>query len=71
MNNQVVRRLCVMVGLILFCADFVEARAKELSLRNRFALSVEIDTQKGMYFVKYRGQLWLGRGLVNVLAKDR
>jgi len=71
MNNQVARRLSVMVGLILFCAGFVEARAKELSLRNRFALSVEIDTQKGMYFVKYRGQLWLGRGLVSVLAKDR
>jgi hypothetical protein len=57
------------VALLLFCSRSFCARAEELSLRNRFGISVEIDAQKGMYAVKYRGQLWLGRGFVSVLAK--
>ena len=67
----IARRLCVAAGLLLFCPGFVGARGPELSLRNRFALSVDIDTQTGMYFVRYKGQLWLGRGFVSVLAQNR
>src|SRR5262249_14977974 len=63
--------LCVVVSLLLFCSRSFCARADELSLGNRFGISVEIAALSGMYAVYYSGQLWLGRGFVSVLAKNR
>ena len=70
-NRNVRVLLFVIVGLVLFCPASFCTRTEELSLRNRFDISVEIDPQKGTYSVKYRGQLWLGSGLVSVLANNR
>jgi hypothetical protein len=71
MNLQGARFLCVAVGSLLLYASILDAQAEDPSLRNRFGISVDIDSKKGVYSVKYRGQLWLGFGFVSVLANNQ
>lgn len=54
---------------LLSLAPYAESQA--LSLENSSGIFVGVDSQSGMYFVKYKGQLWLGSGFVSVLANNR
>ena len=51
------------------CAESAGA-VKIYELHNRFGIAVSIHTSAGQYSVTYKGQSWLGPGMVSVLAKD-
>jgi hypothetical protein len=61
----------VVLSVLALAASHLWADTPELSARNRFGLSVAVDTKAGTYFVEYRGQRWLGTGFVSVLANRR
>lgn len=67
------RWVCCLALLLTItaAATCFSADTHELVLQNSLGLSVEVNTKTGMYFVKYKGQLWFGPGLVSVLAKNR
>jgi hypothetical protein len=61
--------------LLLSCSLWAAQSApgspeKVYSLRNKFGISVSVDTQAGHYSVTYKGQSWLGCGIVSVLSKN-
>jgi hypothetical protein len=44
---------------------------KVYSLRNKFGISVSVDPHAGGYSVTYKGESWLGPGIVSVLSNNR
>jgi hypothetical protein len=67
------RSVCCLVLLLTITAaeTCLWADTRRLALQNSVGLSVEFDAKTGMYFVKYKAQLWFGPGFVSVLAKNR
>ena len=50
---------------VLFC------QSNDPVLENKYGVSVSVDSKDGTYSVKYEGKLWLGTGIVSVLAQNR
>lgn len=44
---------------------------KVYSLQNKSGIAVSIDTQSGEYSVTYKGESWLGPGIISVLSKNQ
>jgi hypothetical protein len=56
---------------LAFLSGSAYAETPDLRLTSKFGITVEADSHSGMYWVKYKGQLWMGAGFVSVLKKNR